>query len=178
MEIQGMSPECYAALWGSTETQAKAHFYNYGAETQARDQEFYRQFLYGPGGLADTVEAVEADRRAKEGRWEPEDLEGIRELKEHVEGQYEDLMFRVGCCDGCTEKGKAKTERPCSLCMLWEQDPDDEPGEREDRHSANCYFCGVLFDEREGAPADELNGGAGGDACPKCLKERARRDEE
>ncbi len=36
-------------------------------------------------------------------------------------------------------------------------------------HSVNCYFCGELFDEREGQRADEFNGGDGGDICPKCL---------
>ena len=41
-----------------------------------------------------------------------------------------------------------------------------------DRHSVNCYFCGSLADERECIPADEFNGGDGGDACPKCAKER------
>lgn len=38
-----------------------------------------------------------------------------------------------------------------------------------DRHSVNCYFCGILFDEREGLPADDYNYNDGGDICPDCL---------
>ena len=42
----------------------------------------------------------------------------------------------------------------------------------EDEHSVNCYFCGRLFDERDGVDADTMNGGDGGTACPECAKER------
>ena len=42
-----------------------------------------------------------------------------------------------------------------------------------DKHSVNCYFCGKLFDEREGQNADPFNGNDGGDICPDCLKEKA-----
>ena len=45
------------------------------------------------------------------------------------------------------------------------------------KHSVNCYFCGTLFDEREGMPADELNGNDGGTACPKCYKFRHKEDD-
>lgn len=38
-----------------------------------------------------------------------------------------------------------------------------------DKHSVNCYFCGVLFDEREGKNADEFNNNDGGTICPSCL---------
>jgi len=41
-----------------------------------------------------------------------------------------------------------------------------------EKHSVNCYFCGKLFDEREGTNADEFNGNDGGDICPKCLQEK------
>jgi hypothetical protein len=41
-----------------------------------------------------------------------------------------------------------------------------------DRHSVNCYFCGKLFDEREGLNADEYNGGDGGTICNRCVAER------
>lgn len=47
----------------------------------------------------------------------------------------------------------------------------------EDRHSVNCYFCGKLFDEREGVSADQWNENDGGEACPECAKERERRQE-
>jgi hypothetical protein len=49
---------------------------------------------------------------------------------------------------------------------------EDEEREAGDRHSVGCYFCGKDFDEREGAPADGMNGGDGGTACPECAKER------
>jgi len=38
-----------------------------------------------------------------------------------------------------------------------------------DSHSVNCYFCGKLFDERDGLPADEYNDDDGGTICPECL---------
>ena len=38
------------------------------------------------------------------------------------------------------------------------------------KHSVNCYFCGVLFDEREGQNADDYNNSDGGSICPDCLK--------
>ena len=41
-----------------------------------------------------------------------------------------------------------------------------------DTHSVTCYFCGKLFDEREGQPADEFNDNDGGDICPTCLTEK------
>ncbi len=37
-----------------------------------------------------------------------------------------------------------------------------------DRHSVDCYFCGVMVDERECIPADEYNNSDGGDMCPTC----------
>ena len=40
----------------------------------------------------------------------------------------------------------------------------------EEKHGVNCYFCGVLFDEREGQNADEFNDNDGGTICPSCLK--------
>jgi len=39
-----------------------------------------------------------------------------------------------------------------------------------ERHSVNCYFCGVLFDERNGQNADLYNQNDGGTICPDCLK--------
>ena len=47
-----------------------------------------------------------------------------------------------------------------------------------DRHSVGCYFCGILFDERNGSNADEYNGNDGGSICPGCLKksDKARND--
>lgn len=36
--------------------------------------------------------------------------------------------------------------------------------------SVNCYFCGILFDERDGYPADEYNGEDGGEMCLECQK--------
>ena len=41
-----------------------------------------------------------------------------------------------------------------------------------DKHSVNCYFCGKLFDEREGQNADDYNDGDGGSICPDCLKSK------
>ena len=38
------------------------------------------------------------------------------------------------------------------------------------KHSVNCYFCGNLFDERDGANADDFNDNDGGSICPDCLK--------
>jgi len=43
-----------------------------------------------------------------------------------------------------------------------------------DRHSVNCYFCGKLFDERDGCPADEWNNSDGGTVCPECLAEKTK----
>ena len=40
----------------------------------------------------------------------------------------------------------------------------------QDKHSVNCYFCGNLFDERDGANADPYNNNDGGSICPECLK--------
>ena len=42
-----------------------------------------------------------------------------------------------------------------------------------DKHSVGCYFCGILFDEREGQNADDYNGNDGGTICPDCLKVKA-----
>ena len=39
-------------------------------------------------------------------------------------------------------------------------------------HSVNCYFCGVLFDERQGQNADAFNNNDGGSICPDCLKKK------
>ena len=47
-----------------------------------------------------------------------------------------------------------------------------------DRHSVNCYFCGVEFDEREGQRADPYNGEDGGEICPKCIKVREEKVSE
>jgi len=45
-------------------------------------------------------------------------------------------------------------------------------------HSVGCYFCGTLFDEREGHNADEYNDNDGGTICPKCFtKEEATMDD-
>ena len=38
------------------------------------------------------------------------------------------------------------------------------------KHSVNCYFCGELFDERDGHPADTFNSNDGGEVCPDCEK--------
>jgi len=38
-----------------------------------------------------------------------------------------------------------------------------------DKHSVGCYFCGILFDERDGQNADDYNGNDGGSICPDCL---------
>jgi len=43
-----------------------------------------------------------------------------------------------------------------------------------DKHSVNCYFCGCLFDEREGENADEYNNNDGGSICPTCIFERTK----
>jgi hypothetical protein len=37
-----------------------------------------------------------------------------------------------------------------------------------ERHSVDCYFCGILFDERDAMPADQFNDNDGGDICPAC----------
>ena len=46
---------------------------------------------------------------------------------------------------------------------------DDQNPRWLERHSVNCYFCGLLFDEREGVPANPFNGNDGGDCCPDCV---------
>jgi len=38
-----------------------------------------------------------------------------------------------------------------------------------DRHSVNCYFCGILVDERDCKNADNYNNDDGGSICRKCL---------
>lgn len=52
----------------------------------------------------------------------------------------------------------------------------EESGENNprwvDRHSVNCYFCGILFDERDGVPAGQWNNNDGGTACPECARQR------
>ena len=35
--------------------------------------------------------------------------------------------------------------------------------------SVNCYFCGLLFDERDCFRADEYNEQDGGSICQKCI---------
>ena len=40
------------------------------------------------------------------------------------------------------------------------------------KHSVNCYFCGVLFDERDGLNADDFNNNDGGTICQKCLSKK------
>ena len=37
--------------------------------------------------------------------------------------------------------------------------------------SVNCYFCGVLKDEKDCIHADEYNENDGGSICQKCLTE-------
>jgi|TARA_R110002020_G_scaffold367847_1_gene579753 hypothetical protein len=41
------------------------------------------------------------------------------------------------------------------------------------KHSVNCYFCGILFDEREGLNADDFNNNDGGSICQNCLMKKA-----
>jgi hypothetical protein len=48
----------------------------------------------------------------------------------------------------------------------------DERELRWINHSVGCYFCGTLFDEREGYNANEYNNNDGGTICPKCFTER------
>jgi len=43
-----------------------------------------------------------------------------------------------------------------------------------EKHSVNCYFCGILFDEREGLDADYFNNNDGGSICPECLLKKNR----
>jgi hypothetical protein len=40
-------------------------------------------------------------------------------------------------------------------------------------HSVNCYYCGTLFDEREGVHADPYNNNDGGEICPQCQEKIA-----
>lgn len=47
----------------------------------------------------------------------------------------------------------------------------DEPA-WVDSHSVNCYFCGQLFDERDGIPADSYNHNDGGTICPTGVNKR------
>jgi len=44
-----------------------------------------------------------------------------------------------------------------------------------EKHSVNCYFCGKLFDERDGQNADSYNNNNGGSICPECL-EKIKKD--
>ena len=37
-----------------------------------------------------------------------------------------------------------------------------------DAHSVNCYFCGLLVDERECLPADAFNQNDSGSICQEC----------
>jgi len=39
----------------------------------------------------------------------------------------------------------------------------------EEKHSVNCYFCGILIDERDCENADNYNNNDGGSICQKCL---------
>ena len=67
----------------------------------------------------------------------------------------------------CPEHGEYNADANDSPCPACEE---EIPESWVDKHSVNCYFCGKLFDEREGVPADEFNDYAGGDICPECIK--------
>jgi hypothetical protein len=72
-----------------------------------------------------------------------------------------------GACQHCPRCGDDAHEGECRA----EGDGDDDGGPSwADRHSVGCYFCGRAFDERDGSPADDLNGGDGGDCCPECRR--------
>ena len=76
----------------------------------------------------------------------------------------------VGTCKKHGEYFKDAFDSPCPSCED-ETELDNEPSWIVN-HSINCYFCGKLFDEREGYPADEFNNNDGGTICPECLKEK------
>ena len=42
-----------------------------------------------------------------------------------------------------------------------------------DKHSVNCFDCGVLMDERECVPGDEITGD-GGSLCEACYEKRVK----
>ena len=41
-----------------------------------------------------------------------------------------------------------------------------------EKHSVNCYFCGILVDERGCNNADNYNDNDGGSICQKCLENK------
>jgi len=59
-----------------------------------------------------------------------------------------------------------------AAALAYDEADEAAPAWRE-KHSVNCYFCGVEFDERTGVPADRWNGNDGGTACPSCATARA-----
>jgi len=74
-----------------------------------------------------------------------------------------------------------RTSNVFSVGVSWwvkgDQDVANKFAEEEDEpwvasHSVNCYFCGTLFDERDGIAADRWNSGDGGTACPTCAETR------
>jgi len=76
--------------------------------------------------------------------------------------------------------GRKVTEDEASQWMIDEYN-EEEIGQGntwQERHGVNCYFCGILSDERECLNADEFNGNDGGSICPLCLKEKTDKVEE
>jgi hypothetical protein len=81
--IEGTSPQEYASLWGHTNGQGGAHFYNYGSEHQTKDKDFYDEFLHGKGGIHDTIKRVESTPE----HFEEGDLANLHKLRQHVEAE-------------------------------------------------------------------------------------------
>lgn len=74
------------------------------------------------------------------------------------------------CCNACDAIDPFTQENDMGYCRSCYAEVQEAFTAR-DRHSVGCYFCGKEFDERDGSPADEFNGGDGGTICPSCRDE-------
>lgn len=82
--FDGVGPEEYAAYWGSTKGQGAAHFYNYGSELQEKDSRFYYQFMNGPGGIKDTLKAIQMSVMADDGIYTQKDWDEMNRFAQFI----------------------------------------------------------------------------------------------
>ena len=113
----------------------------------ARDDDEYKELV---GALIKTIEA----------------LQNVPMVGDVYDQQHSDTGMRA------IQQGEAV------LAKLKQTEPEfeDDVPRWVDRHSVNCYFCRVLFDEREGLNADEYNGNDGGSICPSCIIKKETTD--